>query len=131
MGKHEQVKSTLCILVDACKLMSFKSKDKACRLQVVAVGEQSATFGVPGVADYCFFMKVGQLFCNVETFRTPGACAMRRRSSTALAALLVVASSDNTMCVLYGVSIHLASRGLQIVSPCLIIINLLTLRPNP
>jgi len=25
--------------------------------QVVAVGEQSATFGVPGVSDYCFFMK--------------------------------------------------------------------------
>ena len=26
-------------------------------LQVIAVGEQSATFGVPGVSEYCFFMK--------------------------------------------------------------------------
>ena len=25
---------------------------------VVAVGEEPATFGVPGVSDYCFFMKV-------------------------------------------------------------------------
>ena len=30
-------------------------------MQVIAVGEQSATFGVPGVSDYCFFMKVRPL----------------------------------------------------------------------
>lgn len=34
---------------------------------VMAIGEQPATFGVPGVQEHCFFMKVLSFVCGVES----------------------------------------------------------------